>query len=118
MHEISLVRNIFGALKSEIEESKWSFVRKIHLRAGILSNIEPVLMQNAFEAVIATENKVFANSSLEIEILPIKVHCMLCDSTSTIQNYKFICDSCENPCNNVIQGNELTISGVEVEDDS
>jgi hydrogenase nickel incorporation protein HypA/HybF len=115
MHEISLVKNIFGSLDSVYNETDRRKIQKIHLKVGLLSNVEPILMQNAFEAVVATERKEYGNCQLEIEVLPIKVYCDICEKETEVSNYKFFC-ACNRPTNKVIQGNELLISGVEIAD--
>ena len=114
MHEISLVRNIFNTLRSEFTEAEVNSIRRINLTAGVLSNIEPRLMQNAFEAVIATELPQLADARLHITTLPVIIHCSYCDQRTEVQQYRFICSQCGQPSNNVVQGDELLISGVEL----
>lgn len=114
MHEISLVRNIFNTLEDEFKQDM-PRIKKIYLKAGILSNVQPILMQNAFEAVLQTEPK-YRNKSLEVEVLPILIHCNICQKTTEVQQYRFICE-CGQPCNNIIQGDELLISKVEFEEE-
>jgi len=73
MHEISLVRNIFRTLEDEFP-GEIERVRGIHLSIGLLSNVQPILMQNAFEAVL--EDQPLSNkTSLHVEVLPILIHC-------------------------------------------
>lgn len=111
MHEISLVRNIFKTLEDEFP-GEIDRVRGIHLRVGILSNVQPILMQNAFEAVLASESR-YKNTSLFVEVLPILVHCNDCDKDTEVEQYKFACSTCGKPSRNIIQGEELLISKVE-----
>jgi hydrogenase nickel incorporation protein HypA/HybF len=110
MHEISLVRNIFRTLEEEFP-GRVEKLSRIQLKAGILSNVQPILMQNAFEAVVEDEPK-YAGIKLEVEVLPILIHCDDCDKTTEILNYRFVCD-CGKPSRNIIQGEELMISQVE-----
>jgi Zn finger protein HypA/HybF involved in hydrogenase expression len=56
MHEISLVRNIFRTLEEEFPNDI-PRVRTINLTVGLLSNVQPILMQNAFQAVVEDEPK-------------------------------------------------------------
>lgn len=114
MHEISLVKNIFGSLDTVYDQEQREKIETIHLTVGLLSNVEPILMENAFEAVVATERQEYKDCQLLMQILPIKVYCSDCDSESEIENYKFVCTHCGKPNNNVIQGNELLISGVDI----
>ena len=111
MHEISLVRNIFKTLEDEFP-GEMDKVRGIHLTVGLLSNVQPILMQNAFEAVLLDEPK-YNKTSLHVTVLPVLVHCNDCDKDTEVQHYKFACATCGKPSKNIIQGEELLISKVE-----
>lgn len=113
MHEISLVRNIFNTLEAEFPD-KTSEIRDIYLTVGLLSNVQPLLMQSAFEAVLQDEPR-YAKASLHVEVLPIKIRCSDCEAESEVQQYKFICSQCGKPSRHVIQGEELLISKVAFE---
>ncbi|MES2773977.1 MAG: hydrogenase maturation nickel metallochaperone HypA [Bacteroidota bacterium] len=110
MHEISLVRNIFKTLEDEFP-GEIENVRGIHLTVGILSNVQPILMQSAFEAVLADE-PLYKKATLHVQVLPVLVYCDACDITTEVQHYKFAC-SCGKPSRNIVQGEELLISKVE-----
>jgi hydrogenase nickel incorporation protein HypA/HybF len=114
MHEISLVRNIFRTLEDEFP-GEIDRVRQIHLTLGLLSNVQPILMQNAFQAVLEDE-PVYNKASLEVEVLPVLIHCSDCGKITEVQHYKFVC-SCGKPSRNIIQGEELLIKKVEFADD-
>ena len=114
MHEISLVRNIFKTLEDEFP-GEIDKVRGIHLTVGLLSNVQPILMQNAFEAVLETEPQ-YNKTSLHVEVLPILIHCDDCDKNTEVMNYTFIC-TCGKPSKNIVQGEELLISKVEFADE-
>jgi hydrogenase nickel incorporation protein HypA/HybF len=114
MHEISLVRSIFSTLEDEFPE-KMERLRSIYLTVGLLSNVQPVLMQNAFEAVLESE-PVYNKISLHVEVLPVLIHCGECDKTTEVKDYKFVC-SCGKPSRNIVQGEELFISKIEYTDE-
>jgi hydrogenase nickel incorporation protein HypA/HybF len=113
MHEISLVRNIFKTLEDEFP-GEIDRVRGIHLTVGVLSNVQPVLMQSAFEAVLE-DQPLYNKTSLHVKVLPVLIHCKDCDKDVEVHHYKFIC-SCGKPSRNIIQGEELLISKVEFEE--
>lgn len=113
MHEISLVRNIFRTLEEEFS-TDLDRIRGIYLKAGLLSNVQPILMQNAFAAVLEDEPR-YQQTTLHVEVLPILIYCDTCDKTTEVQQYKFVC-SCGKPSRCVVQGEELLISKVEFED--
>jgi hydrogenase nickel incorporation protein HypA/HybF len=114
MHEISLVRNIFRTVEDEFP-GEMARVRGIYLTVGLLTNVQPILMQSAFEAVLEDE-PLYKNTSLFVEVLPVLVHCDQCNKDSEVHNYKFVC-SCGKPSRNVVQGEELLISRVEFVED-
>lgn len=112
MHEVSLVRSIVHTLEDQFSAEEVSRITEVRMRIGLLSNVEPVLLQNAFEAVQEGEQKLI-NAKLSVEILPVLVDCNLCGSRSRIHQYKFVCGHCGRPSNNIIQGTELLIHQVE-----
>ena len=113
MHEISLVRNVFKTLEAEFPD-KIGAIKCIYLTVGVLSNIQPLLMQSAFDAVLLDEPK-YKNASLQVNVLPIKIYCDDCKIDSEVTNYTFICLQCSKPSKNVIQGEEMLITKVEFE---
>ncbi|PHN03821.1 hydrogenase maturation nickel metallochaperone HypA/HybF [Flavilitoribacter nigricans] len=117
MHEISLVRSIFNTLEAEFSAEELGRLNTIELQVGLLSNVEPVLMQNAFEAVTTAENK-FREVSLRVNTVPIEIHCADCGVNSTISDYKFVCASCGRPNNNVVKGMELLIHRVHFDEEA
>ncbi len=111
MHEISLVRTIAATLEEEFSNEELQKLSRIDLRVGLLSNVQPVLMQNAFGAFQEGEGK-FTQTDLHVEVLPVRVRCGICDNESEVENYKFVCQHCGRPTADVIQGTELLIHRV------
>ncbi len=111
MHEVSLVRNVFRSLEDEFSSDEMERLSVIKMKIGKLSNVEPILMQNAFEAV-KVEHPQYAEVKLEIELVPVQIHCDSCGENTVISDYRFVC-SCGTPSNNVISGTELLIHQVE-----
>ena len=110
MHEISLVRSIFKTLESEFDQHELNKLTQIDLKVGLLSNVEPVLIQNAFEAVREDQQR-FLETRLHVNVVPIIVKCELCGVESEVKNYSFKCSN-GHPTKNIIQGEEMTIERV------
>ncbi|MEM6840813.1 MAG: hydrogenase maturation nickel metallochaperone HypA [Bacteroidota bacterium] len=111
MHEMSLVRSTFRTLEDEFPTEKMERLVQVNLRVGLLANVEPVLMQNAFQAFTETE-KQYRAVRLEIETVPVVIYCSSCDRKSEVHQYKFVCEKCGELNNNVVQGTELLIHQV------
>ncbi len=112
MHEISLVRNMLRTLQEEFPDRIDKLVG-IYLQVGLLSNIQPILLQTAFEAVLLDE-PTYSGARLKVEVLPILIACDACGATTEVQDYHFVC-RCGAPSSNIIQGQEMMISKVEFE---
>jgi hydrogenase nickel incorporation protein HypA/HybF len=114
MHEISLVQHIFATLEEAFPD-RMNRLTCIRIKAGLLSNVQPALMQSAFDAVVATE-PAYAGIKLEVEVTPILIYCDDCKKTTKVINYRFICE-CGKPSKKIVQGEELLISQVEFSDE-
>lgn len=115
MHEISLVRSIFNTLEAEFKPAELANLTDIHLKVGVLSNVAPGLMHNAYQAVTESEGR-FLSTRLHIEEIPVEIQCDICNEQSSVQNYRFVCAHCGRPSNNVVKGMELLIARVEFSD--
>ena len=115
MHETSIVNSIMRTLEMEFEKEKLDKMKSIHLKVGILSNIEPRLLHNAYSAYHISHPE-YSNVKLNIESTELKIQCEVCNHITQVKNYRFLCDNCERPSKNVIQGEELLIHKVEFED--
>jgi hydrogenase nickel incorporation protein HypA/HybF len=102
-------------LEMEFEEEKLNTMSAIYLKVGKLSNIEPRLLHNAYTAKYYCGTR-FHNVKLHIESTDIKIQCENCNHITQVENYRFLCEKCERPSKNLIQGEEMLIHKVEFED--
>ncbi|SFJ75103.1 hydrogenase maturation nickel metallochaperone HypA/HybF [Myroides guanonis] len=109
MHELSIVKDIFSTLE-EHYQTKINDIQKVQITAGLLSNVQPILIQNAFDAFIH-DNEVYNDMDLEVVVNDIIAHCDNCDKDFKVEFHRFVC-SCGTPSTNIVQGNELFISKV------
>lgn len=109
MHEIAIVKDIFSTLEQAYPET-YENIAKITIEAGLLCNVQPILIQNAFEAFVLEETR-FRETELEIELLPIIAYCKQCTSQFEVRFHKFVC-VCGQSSDQIVQGEELRISQV------
>lgn len=109
MHELTIVKDIFTTLEDHYN-AKIKDVQKVQITAGLLSNVQPVLIQNAFDAFIH-DNETYHDMELEVVVNDIVAHCDACDKDFKVEYHRFVC-SCGTPSTNIVQGNELFISKV------
>jgi hydrogenase nickel incorporation protein HypA/HybF len=102
-------------LEMEFEQEKLDKMKTIFLKVGKLSNIEPRLLHNAYTAKYPCGSK-YHKVHLEIESTEIKIQCETCNHITDVVNYRFLCEKCEKPSKNLIQGEEMLIHKVEFDD--
>ena len=115
MHETSIVNGIMRTLEQEFDAEKLHKMTGIYVKVGILSNIEPRLLYNAYEASLMMNPK-YQNVKFYIEMMELKIQCEHCDHITDVKKYRFLCDNCQKPSKNVIQGEEMLIHKVEFAD--
>jgi hydrogenase nickel incorporation protein HypA/HybF len=115
MHETSIINSVMRTLELEFEQEKLSRMTDIHLKVGVLSNIEPRLLQNAYDAYHMSHPG-FGHVRLHIDSVDLKIQCEVCSHITQVVNYRFICENCDRPSKNVIEGEEMLIHKVEFKD--
>lgn len=109
MHELSIVKDIFQTLE-EAYPGTFRDIVGVEIQAGLLSNIQPVLIHNAFEAY-KEEFSEYAEVELDVEILPIIAYCKDCSKEFEVKFHCFVCE-CGKGSDKIVQGEELKISKV------
>ncbi|MEL6591171.1 MAG: hydrogenase maturation nickel metallochaperone HypA [Bacteroidota bacterium] len=108
MHELSLVQSIFASLREELPPEEMAQVAVVELKIGLLANVEPLLLQNAFKAYQETHPE-YQAIQLMTNMVEITIKCPACHKTSTVANYIFRCGYCGTPSNQIETGEELLI---------
>jgi hydrogenase nickel incorporation protein HypA/HybF len=114
MHELSIAQSILDTVLTEKQARDLDRVDSITVRVGALSGVLPDALEFSFEAIrIGTE---LEQCQLQIETVPISVACRTCGRTSTVENFLFLCPTCESVHIDVEAGYELEIAYIEVPD--
>lgn len=92
MHEVSLVRSMLDIVEEYAAKCGFSRVNSIRLSLGRLSCIEPKTLEFAFQ-VESQETKA-AGAKLNFEILPVRIHCLGCESDTEAASYPGSCPAC------------------------
>lgn len=127
MHELHLSEEIVRAVLAEMSRlAPATTLKQARVVVGALRGVTPESLSFAYE--IRTKNTPVAGSSLEVTIVPAKVACRDCgwqgeltvDSSAEHHDHShhqlFICPQCEKANLETLQGMELYLSGLEVED--
>lgn len=111
MHELSLAQNILDIVREYLPTQQHK-LKEVHLQIGSLMAVVPESLVFCYDTLV--QNTPFADSTLHIQILPVKARCRECGMLSEIKNFIFICPACGAKNMKTLQGNELIISHLEV----
>ena len=112
MHELSVCQALLGQVESIAQEHRAKGVAKIVLHIGPLAGVEPRLLQEAFP--IARAGGIADTAELQIEILPIRVHCASCGADSEAAANRLLCGVCGDWHTQLISGDELLLARMEM----
>lgn len=114
MHEMSLMGGVFEVIESTLIHHKVRKVTQVKLKIGKLTNAEPDALQMAFEAY--AKDTVCEGADLQIELIPVKGCCKSCGEEFLVAGLLFSCPTCQHFGINIIQGEELLLESLEVEE--
>lgn len=114
MHEISIAISIVETVEESLPALD-SRVVAINLRVGAMSGVFRDALLFGFE--VAADGSRCAGARIEIEDVPAVVHCDACDLDTVLGVPPlFCCAGCGELTGRLLQGKELEIVSIEVED--
>ena len=113
MHELSVCQGIIEQVIKVATNNNAIRVTKVIVKIGPLSGVEAPLLQHAFP--IASAGTIAAEAILETEILPIKVHCNICNNENEATASKLLCSACGSWQTSLISGDEMLLQSIELD---
>ena len=114
MHELSIAMGIVDAAADEAQR-RGVKVNGVHLRLGALSGVVKDALMFSYE--VACQDTPLAGSRLIVEDVPIVVFCARCNDKRVLESVQsFSCPECGMPTMNIVQGKELEVFALEVEE--
>ncbi|MDM8515367.1 hydrogenase maturation nickel metallochaperone HypA [Desulfobacterales bacterium HSG16] len=115
MHEMGIAMQVLKIASASVpDDMKDARVEKVNLKVGKLAAVVPKSLRFCFE--IITKDTPLAGASLVIEEVPVIAECNECGNRWTISGPVFKCSRCDSGAINVLSGQELEISSIEIED--
>ena len=115
MHELSIALSIIEMATAEAERRGGAKVDGVYLKLGALSGVVKDALLFSYE--IACEGTLLEGSRLLIEEVPVEVYCPVCQTEHALASIlQFICPVCGSPTPQIVQGNELEVVALEIEE--
>jgi hydrogenase nickel incorporation protein HypA/HybF len=116
MHELSIVCGIVTAVTESLGGRKVSRVYSVKVQVGALSGVEEQALQ--FSYPIATQGTLLEGSHLDVNHVPIVIHCDACHREVELPGVQSLrCPVCGTQSLDVRRGRELEIESMEIEED-
>jgi hydrogenase nickel incorporation protein HypA/HybF len=115
MHELSIAMSILELAQEESDRRGGVQIKAVHLRLGLLSGVVKEALLSSYE--MACEDTPLQGSRLQVEEVSVLVFCRKCDARRPVHSTQmFCCSECGTPAGEVVQGKELLVVGLEVEE--
>jgi hydrogenase nickel incorporation protein HypA/HybF len=115
VHELSIAMGIVDAALDEARQRN-VHVRAVHLRLGALSGVVKDALLFSYE--VACQDTPLQGTELLVEDMPVVVFCPRCRERRTLETMQsFTCPQCGSPTKDILQGKELEVFALEVEDE-
>jgi hydrogenase nickel incorporation protein HypA/HybF len=115
MHELSIAVSIVEAAEEEAANRGSARVIAVYLKLGRLSGVVKDALLSSYD--LACEGTSLEGSRLLIEDLPVVIHCRPCAASHPLSSIQlFCCPVCGVPSAEVVQGKELEVTALEIEE--
>lgn len=115
MHEYSIVQSLLDVIEENAKKHGAKEVTKVVVKIGVMSGVEPHLLEVAFETF--KEKTICQNATLEMLIQPIVVRCRECETRTEFEKNQifFECKECGGVDLEVLDGEEMLLMSLELE---
>lgn len=114
MHELGIAQNIIEIVQDQTRNFPDKKVKNVFVKIGKLTNVLNDSLLFGYDALI--QSTPLTGSKLTIETVPAKIRCESCGRESVIDGLTFCCDQCKSTSVKLVNGMELTVSEIEIED--
>jgi len=113
MHEYSIVQSLLDQCEENAKANNATKITKVVVKIGVMSGIEPDLLQNAFDTF--KEGTMCEDCKYIQNIQPIIIRCYRCKKKSTLSKNSYCCPECKSVELDVIDGEDLMLMQLELE---
>ena len=113
MHEYSIVQSLIDSCEENAKNNNATKVTKVVVKIGVMSGVEPDLLQTAFDTF--KEETICHDAQFIINIQKVKILCNECQTTSELEKNEYCCPKCKSTQLNILDGEEMYLMQLELE---
>ena len=115
MHELSIAHNLVELADAAARNAGATNVVAVHLRLGAMAGVVEDALRFSFP-LAATGTRV-EGAALIVEHVPVRIFCTACDAEHTLASPNAMrCPVCAMPAARLIQGREIQLDTIEIEE--
>ena len=113
MHEYSIVQSLLDSCEEHARENNSTSVSKVIIKIGVLSGVEPDLLQTAFDTF--KEKTVCDKAEFIINRQQVVILCLSCNTESILKKNEFCCPQCQSTQIKIIDGEDMYLMSLEMD---
>ncbi len=115
MHEYSIVQSLLDIIDQNAAKHGAKKVNKVVVKIGVLSGVEPHLLQIAFDTF--KENTICHEADMQLIVQPIVARCKRCEKITEFDKNEifFECGKCGSAELDIIDGEDMILQSLEME---
>ncbi|QIR15402.1 hydrogenase maturation nickel metallochaperone HypA [Shewanella aestuarii] len=113
MHEYSIVSALIEQCEDLAKQHQANAIRRVEVKIGILSGVEPALLSQAFETFKL--DGICANATFNMHIQPLLLMCNQCGIESEQTARTVICPHCQSNDTRIMDGEDMMLMQLEMD---
>jgi hydrogenase nickel incorporation protein HypA/HybF len=113
MHEYSIIQSLIDSCEEHAKANNASQVTKVVVKIGVMSGVEPHLLEVAFNTF--KEETICHEAEFVMNIQEVKVLCSACNKESELKKLEYLCPECGSDALKIIDGEEMFLMQLELE---
>jgi hydrogenase nickel incorporation protein HypA/HybF len=113
MHEYSIVQSLLDSCEENARANDATKVTKVVVKIGVMSGVEPDLLQVAFDTF--KDNTMCQDAEFLINIQKVKVRCSSCKEETELEKNEYLCPKCQSSDIEIIDGEDMFLMSLELE---
>lgn len=115
MHELSIAYNLVELAETAARNAGATKVTAVHLRLGAMAGVVEDALRFSFP--LAAAGTLVEGAELTVETVPVRIFCTACDAERALPPpFAFRCPVCATPAARLIQGREIQLDAIEIEE--
>jgi len=114
MHELSVAQSIVDSMREQVALHGGRRVLRVGVRVGETSGVNAEALEFCFGMTV--HDTEFSGAALELERVPVRFRCEGCGHEFAPVDFFAGCPACEAGHGRMVAGDELALSGLELEE--